>query len=82
LFFNAQSSSLPSHTLAILAHEEDIDALLRKKSFKEQQQSKTVEELLELLHRPTANKTTNTNEVWYSSDMYVRWILVRFASLV
>lgn len=41
------------------AEEEDIDALLHKKSFKEQQQSKTAEELLELLHRPTAKETAN-----------------------
>ncbi|CAK9233782.1 unnamed protein product [Sphagnum troendelagicum] len=37
--------------------EDDIDALLNKKSFKELQQSKTGEELLELLHRPTAKET-------------------------
>ncbi|KAG0625595.1 hypothetical protein M758_2G067100 [Ceratodon purpureus] len=42
-----------------LSEEEDIDALLHKKSFKEQQQSKTAEELLELLHRPTAKETAN-----------------------
>jgi mRNA (2'-O-methyladenosine-N6-)-methyltransferase len=45
------------------AEEEDIDALLHKKSFKEQQQSKTAEELLELLHRPTAKETANAAKV-------------------
>ncbi|KAL2649644.1 hypothetical protein R1flu_017772 [Riccia fluitans] len=35
----------------------DLEALLSKKSYKELQQSKTGEELLELLHRPTAKET-------------------------
>lgn len=65
------------------ANEEDIDALLHKKSFKEQQQSKTAEELLELLHRPTAKETANAAKV--SITVHVHdlnlWVLVRYARL-
>lgn len=46
-----------------VGEDEDIDALLTKKSFKELQQSKTGEELLELLHRPTAKETANAAKV-------------------
>ncbi|KAJ0431342.1 putative mRNA (2'-O-methyladenosine-N(6)-)-methyltransferase [Helianthus annuus] len=35
----------------------DLEALLNKKSFKEMQKSKTGEELLDLIHRPTARET-------------------------
>lgn len=35
----------------------DLEAMLSKKSFKELQKSKTGEELLDLLHRPTAKET-------------------------
>lgn len=35
----------------------DLEALLNKKSFKELQKSKTGEELLDLIHRPTAKET-------------------------
>ncbi|EPS70414.1 hypothetical protein M569_04344, partial [Genlisea aurea] len=35
----------------------DIEALLNKKSFREMQKSKTGEELLDLIHRPTAKET-------------------------
>ncbi|CAM6082470.1 unnamed protein product [Calypogeia fissa] len=35
----------------------DLETLLNKKSYRELQQSKTGEELLELLHRPTAKET-------------------------
>ncbi|KAD3641422.1 hypothetical protein R6Q59_004002 [Mikania micrantha] len=35
----------------------DLEALLNKKSFKELQKSKTGEELLDLIHRPTARET-------------------------
>ncbi|KAG7552676.1 MT-A70-like [Arabidopsis thaliana x Arabidopsis arenosa] len=34
----------------------DVEALLSKKSFKEKQQSRTGEELLDLIHRPTAKE--------------------------
>lgn len=51
------------------ADEEDIDALLHKKSFKEQQQSKTAEELLELLHRPTAKETANAAKVSITAQL-------------
>lgn len=37
--------------------KDDLEALLSKKSFKELQKSKTGEELLDLLHRPTAKET-------------------------
>ena len=35
----------------------DLEALLNKKSFREMQKSKTGEELLDLIHRPTARET-------------------------
>nr|XP_010919307.1 probable N6-adenosine-methyltransferase MT-A70-like [Elaeis guineensis] len=35
----------------------DLEALLNKKTFKEMQKSKTGEELLDLIHRPTAKET-------------------------
>lgn len=35
----------------------DIEALLNKKSYREKQKSKTGEELLDLIHRPTARET-------------------------
>lgn len=35
----------------------DLEALLKKKSFREMQKSKTGEELLDLIHRPTAKET-------------------------
>ncbi|GAB4834627.1 hypothetical protein Ancab_032890 [Ancistrocladus abbreviatus] len=35
----------------------DLEALLNKKSFKEMQKSKTGEELMDLIHRPTARET-------------------------
>lgn len=35
----------------------DVEALLSKKSFREKQQSRTGEELLDLIHRPTARET-------------------------
>ncbi|CAI0473033.1 unnamed protein product [Linum tenue] len=35
----------------------DLEAILNKKSFKEMQKSKTGEELLDLIHRPTAKET-------------------------
>ncbi|CAA0825443.1 N6-adenosine-methyltransferase MT-A70-like [Striga hermonthica] len=35
----------------------DLEALLNKKSFREMQRSKTGEELLDLIHRPTAKET-------------------------
>lgn len=35
----------------------DLEALLNKKSFREMQKSKTGEELLDLIHRPTAKET-------------------------
>jgi mRNA (2'-O-methyladenosine-N6-)-methyltransferase len=45
------------------AEEEDFDALLHKNSFKEQQQSTKAEELLQLLHRPTAKEAANAAKV-------------------
>lgn len=52
------------------ADEDDIDALLHKKSFKEQQHSKTAEELLELLHRPTAKETANAAKVSLTYELH------------
>lgn len=42
----------------------DLEALLNKKSFKEQQKSKTGEELLDLIHRPTAKETAVAAKVF------------------
>lgn len=41
----------------------DVEALLSKKSFKEKQQSKTGEELLDLIHRPTAKEAATAAKV-------------------
>lgn len=43
----------------------DLEALLNKKSFKEMQKSKTGEELLDLIHRPTAKETAVAAKVCY-----------------
>lgn len=42
----------------------DLEALLSKKSFMELQKSKTGEELLDLIHRPTAKETAVAAKVW------------------
>lgn len=42
----------------------DLEALLNKKSFKELQKSKTGEELLDLIHRPTAKETAVAAKVF------------------
>ncbi|KZV53265.1 putative N6-adenosine-methyltransferase MT-A70-like [Dorcoceras hygrometricum] len=52
----------PSNNLGLKPRTEeedmkDLEALLNKKSFKEMQKSKTGEELLNLIHRPTARET-------------------------
>lgn len=41
----------------------DLEALLSKKSFRELQKSKTGEELLDLIHRPTAKETATAAKV-------------------
>lgn len=41
----------------------DVEAMLNKKSFRELQKSKTGEELLDLIHRPTAKETAVINKV-------------------
>lgn len=41
----------------------DVEALLSKKSFKEKQQSRTGEELLDLIHRPTAKEAATAAKV-------------------
>lgn len=41
----------------------DVEALLNKKSFREMQQSKTGEELHDLIHRPTARETRAAEKV-------------------
>ncbi|XP_042508168.1 N6-adenosine-methyltransferase MT-A70-like isoform X2 [Macadamia integrifolia] len=54
------SGSPNSAPLKLRTEEEDmkdLEALLNKKSFKELQKSKTGEELLDLIHRPTAKET-------------------------
>ncbi|XP_047950272.1 N6-adenosine-methyltransferase MT-A70-like [Salvia hispanica] len=55
-----QSLMLPSLSMKPRTEEEDmkdLEALINKKSFKEMQKSKTGEELLDLIHRPTAKET-------------------------
>ncbi|XP_042055316.1 N6-adenosine-methyltransferase MT-A70-like [Salvia splendens] len=55
-----QSLMLPSLSMKPRTEEEDmkdLEALIHKKSFKEMQKSKTGEELLDLIHRPTAKET-------------------------
>lgn len=42
----------------------DLEALLKKKSFMEMQKSKTGEELLDLIHRPTARETAVAEKVF------------------
>lgn len=42
----------------------DLEVLLNKKSFKEMQKSKTGEELLDLIHRPTAKETAVAAKVY------------------
>ena len=42
----------------------DLEALLKKKSFMELQKSKTGEELLDLIHRPTARETAVAEKVF------------------
>lgn len=42
----------------------DIEAMLKKKTFRELQKSKTGEELLDLIHRPTAKETAVAAKVW------------------
>ncbi|KAL8141558.1 hypothetical protein V2J09_014590 [Rumex salicifolius] len=43
----------------------DLEVLLNKKSFKEMQKSKTGEELLDLIHRPTAKETAVAAKVHF-----------------
>ncbi|KAK4389856.1 N6-adenosine-methyltransferase MT-A70-like [Sesamum angolense] len=43
----------------------DLEALLNKKSFREMQKSKTGEELLDLIHRPTAKETAVAAKVHF-----------------
>ncbi|KAG6431492.1 hypothetical protein SASPL_109571 [Salvia splendens] len=55
-----QPLMLPSLSMKPRTEEEDmkdLEALINKKSFKEMQKSKTGEELLDLIHRPTAKET-------------------------
>ncbi|PIA34803.1 hypothetical protein AQUCO_03700229v1 [Aquilegia coerulea] len=57
---NSTMGGLNSTTQKPRSEEDDIkdlEALLSKKSFREQQKSKTGEELLDLIHRPTARET-------------------------
>ncbi|KAL1548053.1 mRNA (2'-O-methyladenosine-N(6)-)-methyltransferase [Salvia divinorum] len=55
-----QPPMLPSLSMKPRTEEEDmkdLEALINKKSFKEMQKSKTGEELMDLIHRPTAKET-------------------------
>uniref|UniRef100_A0A7N0UMN4 N6-adenosine-methyltransferase MT-A70-like n=1 Tax=Kalanchoe fedtschenkoi TaxID=63787 RepID=A0A7N0UMN4_KALFE len=54
---NSVLSAMPPKIRSEEDDLKDLEALLSKKSFKEQQKSKTGEELLDLIHRPTAKET-------------------------
>ncbi|XP_061341273.1 N6-adenosine-methyltransferase MT-A70-like [Gastrolobium bilobum] len=57
---NAPGSSpnaMPQKPRTLEDDMKDLEALLNKKSFREMQKSKTGEELLDLIHRPTAKET-------------------------
>ncbi|KAK3005526.1 hypothetical protein RJ639_016366 [Escallonia herrerae] len=56
---NAAISSPNAHSKARTEEDDmkDLEALLNKKTFREMQKSKTGEELLDLIHRPTARET-------------------------
>lgn len=49
----------------------DLEELLNKKSFKELQKSKTGEELLDLIHRPTAKETAVAAKVFFVVELFV-----------
>jgi mRNA (2'-O-methyladenosine-N6-)-methyltransferase len=44
----------------------DLEVLLSKKTYKEKQNTKTGEELLDLIHRPTAKETAVAAKVCFS----------------
>ncbi|XP_019461670.1 PREDICTED: N6-adenosine-methyltransferase MT-A70-like [Lupinus angustifolius] len=50
-------NSMPQKPKTFEDEMKDVEALLNKKSFREMQKSKTGEELLDLIHRPTAKET-------------------------
>lgn len=50
-------NSMPQKPRTLEDDMKDLEALLNKKSFREMQKSKTGEELLDLIHRPTAKET-------------------------
>lgn len=50
-------SAMPQKPRTLEEDMKDLEALLNKKSFREMQKSKTGEELLDLIHRPTARET-------------------------
>ncbi|KAI5382895.1 putative N6-adenosine-methyltransferase MT-A70-like [Lathyrus oleraceus] len=57
---NASGSSfnaMPQKPKTLEEDNKDLEALINKKSFREMQKSKTGEELLDLIHRPTARET-------------------------
>lgn len=56
----------------------EIEALVNKKTFRETQKSKTGEELLDLIHRPTAKETAVAAKVWHSwSSMIFEFLCQR-----
>ena len=54
----------------------DLEALLNKKTFKELQKSKTGEELLDLIHRPTAKETAVAAKVCQMSILILVLFLI------
>ena len=53
----AGSNAMPQKPRSEDDDMKDVEALLNKKTFREMQKSKTGEELLDLIHRPTARET-------------------------
>lgn len=58
------SNALPQKQKSEEDELKDLEALLNKKSFMEMQKSKTGEELLDLIHRPTARETAVAAKVY------------------
>lgn len=50
-------NAMPQKPKTLEEDNKDLEALINKKSFREMQKSKTGEELLDLIHRPTARET-------------------------
>ena len=56
-------NAMPQKPRTLEDDMKDVEALLNKKSFREMQNSRTGEELLDIIHRPTAKETTLVSKV-------------------